>query len=74
LRLVVSRAASAAWPRDALVVASAANPNGLIGGSGRIGHKHQIAELMDSLARITATISGSWPITRWRFPRLGSLQ
>jgi hypothetical protein len=35
--------------RDALVVASAANPNGLIGGSGRIGHKHQIAELMDSL-------------------------
>ena len=24
------------WPRDALVVASAANPNGLIGGSGRI--------------------------------------
>src|SRR5688572_29879601 len=33
----------AAWPRDALVVASAANPNGLIGGSGRIGQKHQIA-------------------------------
>ena len=26
-----------AWPRDALVVASGANPNGLIGGSGRIG-------------------------------------
>jgi tetratricopeptide (TPR) repeat protein len=39
-----------AWPRDALVVASAANPNGLIGSSGRIGQKHQIAELMDSLA------------------------
>ena len=39
-----------AWPRDALVVASAANPNGLIGGSGRIGQKHQIAALMDSLA------------------------
>jgi hypothetical protein len=39
----------AAWPRDALVVASGANPNGLIGGSGRIGQKHQIAELMDSL-------------------------
>ncbi len=38
------------WPRDALVVASAANPNGLIGGSGRIGQKHQIALLMDSLA------------------------
>ena len=39
----------AAWPRDALVVASAANPNGLIGASGRIGQKHQIAVLMDSL-------------------------
>jgi tetratricopeptide (TPR) repeat protein len=40
----------AEWPCDALVVASAANPNGLIGASGRIGQKHQIAELMDSLA------------------------
>ena len=40
----------ATWPRDALVVASAANPNGLIGGSGRIGQKHQIAALMDSVA------------------------
>jgi tetratricopeptide (TPR) repeat protein len=40
----------AAWPRDALVVSSAANPNGLIGGSGRIGQKHQIAALMNSLA------------------------
>ncbi len=40
----------AAWPRDALMVASAANPNGLIGGSGRIGQKRQIATLMDSLA------------------------
>jgi tetratricopeptide (TPR) repeat protein len=39
-----------AWPRDALVVSSAANPNGLIGGSGRLGQKHQIAELMDGLA------------------------
>src|SRR5690242_20136504 len=38
------------WPRDALVVAAAANPNGLIGGSGRIGQKRQIAVLMDSLA------------------------
>jgi tetratricopeptide (TPR) repeat protein len=38
------------WPRDALVVASGANPNGLIGGSGRIGQKHQIAALMDTLA------------------------
>ena len=40
----------AAWPRDALLVATAANPNGLIGGSGRIGQKHQIALLMDGLA------------------------
>jgi tetratricopeptide (TPR) repeat protein len=40
----------AAWPRDALVVAAAANPNGLIGGSGRIGQKRQVAVLMDSLA------------------------
>ena len=38
------------WPRDALVVSTAANPNGLLGGSGRIGQKHQIAELVDSLA------------------------
>jgi hypothetical protein len=40
----------AAWSRDALVLATAANPNGLIGASGRIGQKHQIAELIDSLA------------------------
>jgi tetratricopeptide (TPR) repeat protein len=40
----------AAWPRDALVVSSATNPNGLIGGSGRIGQKRRIAVLMDSLA------------------------
>jgi hypothetical protein len=39
-----------AWPRDALVLATAANPNGLIGASGRIGQKHQIAALMESLA------------------------
>jgi hypothetical protein len=40
----------AAWPCDALVISIAANPNGLIGGSGRLGQKHQIAQLMDSLA------------------------
>lgn len=39
-----------AWPRDALVVAVAGNPNGVIGASGRLGQKHQIAVLMDSLA------------------------
>ncbi|HEX4171297.1 MAG TPA: hypothetical protein VHY82_02330 [Acetobacteraceae bacterium] len=38
------------WPRDALVVASAGNPNGLIGASGRIGQKHEIAVMMDGLA------------------------
>jgi len=40
----------AQWPRDALMIATAANPNGLIGGSGRIGHKRQTAALLDSLA------------------------
>ena len=40
----------AAWPCDALIVSTAANPNGLIGGSGKIGQKHRIAELMDTLA------------------------
>ncbi len=40
----------ASWPRDALVLSTAANPNGLIGASGRIGQKHQIAALLDSLA------------------------
>ncbi len=40
----------AQWPRDALMLATAANPNGLIGGSGRIGQKRMAAELMDSLA------------------------
>lgn len=44
------RAHLTTWPRDALVVATAANPNGLIGSSGRLGQKCQIAALMDSLA------------------------
>jgi tetratricopeptide (TPR) repeat protein len=38
------------WPRDALMIATAANPNGLIGSSGRIGQKRQVAALLDSLA------------------------
>ena len=33
----------AQWPRDALMVAAATNPNGLIGSSGRIGQKQQTA-------------------------------
>jgi Flp pilus assembly protein TadD len=40
----------ASFPRDALVVAAATNPNGLIGISGRIGQKRQCAELLDRLA------------------------
>src|SRR4051812_21857070 len=40
----------ATWPRDALVLAMGANPNGLIGASGRIGQKREIAALLDSLA------------------------
>jgi tetratricopeptide (TPR) repeat protein len=40
----------AEWPRDALLVAAATNPNGLIGISGRIGQKRQTAELLDRLA------------------------
>lgn len=38
------------WPRDALMVAAATNPNGLIGSSGRIGQKRQVAALLDELA------------------------
>jgi len=38
------------WPRDALVLSTAANPNGLIGACGRIGQKHEIAALLDRLA------------------------
>jgi tetratricopeptide (TPR) repeat protein len=40
----------AEWPRDALMIAVAANPNGVIGGSGRVGQKQRIAALLDSLA------------------------
>jgi tetratricopeptide (TPR) repeat protein len=40
----------ASFPRDALMVASAANPNGLIGVSGRIGQKRETAQLLDRLA------------------------
>jgi tetratricopeptide (TPR) repeat protein len=38
------------WPRDALVLTTAANPNGLIGASGRLGQKRAIAALLDNLA------------------------
>ncbi len=55
--LVLMRQGDVGAARAALAAAkglasdvSEANPNGLIGGSGRIGQKHQIAALMDSLA------------------------
>jgi tetratricopeptide (TPR) repeat protein len=38
------------WPREALMVAIATNPNGLIGVSGRIGQKRETAQLLDRLA------------------------
>jgi len=38
------------YPRDALMIATAANPNGTIGGSGRIGQKREIAVMMDRIA------------------------
>src|SRR5688572_2453634 len=40
----------AQWPRDALMIATATNPNGLIAGSGRVGQKQRIAALLDSVA------------------------
>jgi tetratricopeptide (TPR) repeat protein len=48
--IVALRTHLARWPRDALVLSTAANPNGLIGASGHLGQKHQIASLLDSLA------------------------
>lgn len=48
--IAAAQAHLAAWPRDATVVATVANPNGLIGGSGRLGQKRQVAALMDRLA------------------------
>jgi hypothetical protein len=38
------------WPRDALVLATAAFTNGLIGSSGRAGQKRALLELLDRLA------------------------
>jgi Tfp pilus assembly protein PilF len=39
-----------AWPKDALVLATAAFTNGLIGSSGRAGQKRMLLELLDRLA------------------------
>src|SRR4029077_14469767 len=39
-----------AWPRDALVLATTAFTNGLIGSSGRAGQKRALLDLLDRLA------------------------
>lgn len=39
-----------AWPRDALVLATTAFTNGLIGSSGRAGQKRVLLEFLDGLA------------------------
>lgn len=44
------RAHLAAWPRDALVLATTAFTNGLIGSSGRAGQKRALLDLLDGLA------------------------
>lgn len=40
----------AQWPRDALMIATASNPNGVIGNSGHVGQKQRNAALLDELA------------------------
>ncbi len=39
-----------AWPRDAIVLATTAFTNGLIGSSGRAGQKRRLLDLLDGLA------------------------
>jgi tetratricopeptide (TPR) repeat protein len=39
-----------AWPRDAMVLNTNANPNGLLGSSGQVGQKARLAAMMDRLA------------------------
>jgi tetratricopeptide (TPR) repeat protein len=48
--LAALRAHLDAWPRDALVLATAAFTNGLIGSSGRAGQKRALLDLLDGLA------------------------
>jgi Flp pilus assembly protein TadD len=40
----------AQWPRDAMVLNTNANPNGLLGSSGQMGQKARLAAMMDRLA------------------------
>jgi tetratricopeptide (TPR) repeat protein len=62
----------AAWPLDALVISIAANPNGLIGGSGRLGQKRHIAELMDSVASHYGDDYWFLSYHRWRSRKMGA--
>ena len=39
-----------AWPRDAMVLNTNANPNGLLGSSGQVGQKARLVAMMDRLA------------------------
>ena len=48
--LAAARAHLDSWPRDAMVLSTTANPNGLIGSSGRVGQKREQIALMDALA------------------------
>ena len=48
--LAALRAHLSAWPRDALVLATTAFTNGLIGSSGRAGQKQALLALLDRLA------------------------
>jgi Flp pilus assembly protein TadD len=48
--LAALRAHLSAWPRDAMVLATAAFTNGLIGSSGRAGQKRMLLEFLDRLA------------------------
>ena len=68
--LAALRAHLDAWPRDALVLATTAFTNGLIGSSGRAGQKPASCwPCSTGSRRAMATIGGSPPITAWRFRR-----
>jgi tetratricopeptide (TPR) repeat protein len=49
-----------AWPRDAVVLGTAAFTNGLIGSSGRVGQKRTLLDLLDRLA---ASYGDDWWFT-----------
>jgi hypothetical protein len=70
--IVALRTHLASWPRDALVLSTAANPNGLIGASGHSGQKTRSPAFWTASQRTTATISGFWLIMPWRCRKTGS--